>query len=294
MSGVVSFCVGTGRCGTTFITQLASFEPDVAASHERLRLPACFHMFCKWHGIPIDPEGFLADRDEAVQTDLREHRVSFEASALLSHSLVELHERFDARVLLLVRRPDETVASFAARGWFLEPIAWKDPTRPPTIREANNPRHFFGRNLPRGEEAFARWSALTQIGKLAWFWKVRNAAILDQLRALPATHRRIVRLEDFDFEAWRGMAEFLGWTPTIDEARFVELTTSRPNAGPNAPIAPSGWSEQERAEHEAEVGELASALGYEHRIDALLAGADARALPADALGVDDVLARWGR
>ena len=42
----VSFCVGTGRCGTTFLVKLAELEPDVAASHERLRLPATFHMFC--------------------------------------------------------------------------------------------------------------------------------------------------------------------------------------------------------------------------------------------------------
>ena len=294
MTGTVSICVGTGRCGTTFITELASLEPDVAASHERLRLPACFHMFCKWHDIPIDAEGFLADRDEAVDVDLREHDVSFEASALLSHSLVELHERFDARVLLLVRRPDETVASFAARGWFLDPIAWKDRTRPPTIREANNPRHFFGRNLPRGEEAFERWSALSQIGKLAWFWSVRNGAILEQLRALPASHRHIARLEDFDFGGYRAMAQFLGWTPTIDEARFSELAATRPNAGPNPPIVPKRWSAAERAEFEGEVADVAHALGYEHRVAVLLEGADARALPAEALGVEDVLARWAR
>lgn len=282
----VSFCVGTGRCGTTFITELAALEPDVAASHERLRLPACFHMFCKWHGIPIDPEGFLADRDEVVAHDHRDHRVSFEASALLSHSLLELHQRFDARMMLLVRRPDETVASFAARGWFLEPIAWADASRPPTIREANNPRHFFGRNLPRGDE-FKRWNALTQIGKLAWFYNARISAILDQFAQLPASHCHIARLEDFDFAGYRRMAGFLGWTPTIDEAGFQAVASRRPNAGPNEPIHASQWNATERAEFEAELGPLALALGY--RVHA--AGEDARALGVDALSVADVLAR---
>ena len=103
--GRVTFCVGTGRCGTTFITELLRLEPTVAASHERLRVAACFHMFCKWHSIPVDPEGFLQDRDRLVAEDLREHVASFEASALVSHSIAELHQRFDARFILLARSP---------------------------------------------------------------------------------------------------------------------------------------------------------------------------------------------
>jgi len=112
----VAFCVGTGRCGTTFITELLGREAEVAASHERLRLAACYHMFTKWHGIPSDAEGFLADREVAVANDLASHGISFEASALLSHSIAELHDRFDAHFLLLTRRPDACVASFAVRG----------------------------------------------------------------------------------------------------------------------------------------------------------------------------------
>ena len=137
--GIVAFGVGSGRCGTTLLSKLAELEPEVAASHERLRRAATFHMFCKWHGVPIDPEGFLGDRDTVVREDLAEHRVSFEVSALLSHSIAELHERYDARFVMLVRRPDHTVASFAARGWFLDPIPWADATRPPTLPDAMEP-----------------------------------------------------------------------------------------------------------------------------------------------------------
>jgi hypothetical protein len=256
----VSFCVGTGRCGTTFLAKLGELEPAVASSHERLRLPATFHMFCKWHGIPVDPEGFLIDREAAVRADLASHRVSFEANALLSHSIVELYERFDARFLLLVRSPDRTVASFAVRGWFLDPIVWRDPALPPTIREGAEPRHFFGRNLPRGAAEFARWSALSQVGKIGWFWNARIGGILAQLRQLPATHRRIARLEDLDFAHYVDVARFLGWDVTITPHRFAELARSRPNAGA---IAPRDWDARTAAELEAEVGTLAAALGYD-------------------------------
>jgi hypothetical protein len=230
-------------------------------------------MFCKWHGIPADAEGFLVDRDAVVAADHATKRISFEASALLSHSIAELHGRFDARFLLMTRRPDACVASFAVRGWFLEPIAWRDRSKPPTIPDGANPRHFFGRNLPRGDEAFERWSKLTQLGKLGWFWTARNRAILDQLAALPPTYRRLQRLEDFDYRHYLELGEFLGFRPTVSADRFAQLAHSRPNTGPNIPLALDQWSEQGIREFEAEVGPLAETLGYEYRIAKLAAGA---------------------
>jgi hypothetical protein len=268
-AGRVGFCVGTGRCGTTFLAQVAGRELEVAASHERLRLAATFHMYCKWHGIAVDPEGFLLDREEAIRRDLAGRRFSFECSALLSHSLEELFQRFRARFLLLVRSPAETVASFAVRGWFLKPIARKDPSLPPSYREGEEPRHFLGRNIPHGAE-FERWCRLTQIGKLAWFWQARNRAILEQYRRLPASHCRMERLEDLTFQRYQEVAEFLGWQSCINEATFTELARSRPNAGPNPPRRCTDWNPTEVAEFEAEVAPVAEVLGYEHRVNVLV------------------------
>jgi hypothetical protein len=266
--GRVGFCVGTGRCGTTFLSEVAGREPEVASSHERLRLGATFHMFCKWHHLPIDPEGFLLDREEAVRRDLASRRFSFECSALLSHSLEELFDRFRARFLLLVRSPDDTVASFAVRGWFLKTPARRNPSLPPSYREGEEPRHFLGRNIPHGAE-FERWTRLTQVGRLAWFWQARNRAILEQFSRLPETHCRVERLEDLDFPRYREVAAFLGWRTQIDAGTFAELARARLNAGPNAPRKFTDWNPVEGAEFEAEVGPLTEALGYEHRVRAL-------------------------
>jgi hypothetical protein len=274
--GRVGFCVGTGRCGTTFLAQAAGREPGVAASHERLRLGACFHMFCKWHGIPIDAEGFLLDREEAVRRDLAEHQFSFECSALLSHSVEELFGRFRARFVLLVRSPAETVASFAVRGWFMKPCARKDPGLPPSYREGEEPRHFLGRNIPHGAE-FERWTRLTQIGRIAWFWQARNRAILEQFRRLPEAHCRIQRLEDLDFPQYQELAQFLGWGSQIDAGVFAELARARLNAGPNPPRRFTDWSPAEAAEFEAQVAPVAEALGYEYRVQRLAAPARASA-----------------
>lgn len=270
----ICFCVGTGRCGTTFITRVAGLEPRVAASHERLRRAATYHMFCKWHGIAVDHEGFLADREAAIERDLESHDVSFESSALVSHSIAELYQRFAAKFLLLVRRPDHTVASFAVRGWYREPLRWNDPSLPPVLPDAMEPRHFFGRNLPRSVEELERFQALSQVGKMAWFWQARYGDIIRQLRALPATQRHVVRLEELDFDRYRRVAQFIGFSPTISRERYDDLVGQKLNAGPNLPKAPETWSAREIREFEREVATVAETLGYEHRIDELLAGQD--------------------
>lgn len=266
--GRVSFCVGTGRCGTTLISKVAGLEPDVASSHERERLGATFHMFCKWHHIAIDSEGFLQAREKVIRKDLEEKQFSFESSALLSHSLEELHDRFGARFLLLVRNPLDTVASFAVRGWFLRLPARSNPGLPPSYQDGEEPRHFLGRNIPNGSD-YDRWAKLTQIGKLAWFWNARNLAILKQFSRMPLSGCQIVRLEDLAFNRYQEVAAFLGWRSQVAQAAFADLAQSRPNAGPNPPRHFREWSDQEGEELAAEVGPLAEALGYRYRASEL-------------------------
>ncbi len=267
-TGRVAFCVGTGRCGTTFLAEAAGREPDVSASHERERLGATFHMFCKWHRIPVDHEGFLRAREDEIRRDLAARRFSIECSALLSHSLEELHERFGAKFVLLVRHPAETVASFAVRGWFVRTPVRKDLSLPPSFYSGEEARHFLGRNLPHGPE-FERWAGLTQIGRISWFWQARNRAILDQFARLPPDRCRIQRLEDLDFDGYRALAAWLGWESRLDPAAFADLARARPNAGPNPPRRHTDWSPNEIAEYEAEVADVARALGYEYRIAGL-------------------------
>src|SRR5262249_57199298 len=122
----------------------------------------------------------------------------------------------------LVRSAAETVASFAVRGWFLNPCARQDPSLPPSYREGEEPRHFLGRNIPHGVE-FERWTRLTQIGRLSWFWQARNRAILEQFRRLPASHCRLERLEDLDFPRYQALAGFLGWRSPLDAGPFAAL-----------------------------------------------------------------------
>lgn len=283
-SSKVGFAVGTGRCGTLFLHQLMSEESFVASSHERNPDNEAFQRYCKWHGLPVDDEGFLAAKEREIRGDLEGHEFSFEASPFLSFSIKELYQRFDARFLVLVRRPDRVVTSFVHKGFYRRPYFVKNADLALGYQDQSPEQFhtFFARLAPRGEE-FEAWNRMTRVGKVAWFWRAVNERILDQLEAIPDASYRLTRIEELDFSKYRETSEFFGFRSTVGQQDFDALRASKPHAFWRKRNVDQ-WSEQEVAEFERQVGPLAERLGYEYRVTALLDEIRAERAEAERLG----------
>ena len=277
----VGFAIGTGRCGTLFLHQVMEKEPDVASSHERNPDNETFHRYCKWHRLPVDDEGFLATKEKEIAADLGQRRYSFEASPYLSLSVKELHERFGARFLFLIRRPDGVVTSFAHKGFYRTPYLVRDPELASGYQDQSPERFFtfFARVCPRGE-AFGAWNEMTQVGKVAWFWRALNERTLESLQGLPPESYRVLRIEDLDYPKYRESCEFLGFPAQVAKGEFEALRQSKPHAFWRKRNVDQ-WSEQEVREFESQVAELAGRFGYRHRVADLVD--EARAERAESL-----------
>lgn len=262
----VGFAVGTGRCGTKFLAELFAQDPLVASHHERHAFNDTFHRYCRWYGLDVDEAGFLETKRRAIEQDLCDHMFSFEASAFLSLSLDTLVRNLNARVVMMVRRPDRVVASYLNKGWFSADPALDDPHRPPSMQGVAQPHHFLGRTMPKGAE-FTRWRELTRVGKIAWFWNILNRSLVEQSEQL-ADCAMFQRLEDMDYSAYRSLAAFLGAPQGVSETVFTQTRTRRPNASYGARTI-ADWTIRERDEFEAEVREMAEHFGYERRIAVL-------------------------
>lgn len=266
--GRVGFALGTGRSGTHFITRLFADEPRVAAWHERHPLADSFHRYCCWYGLDVDSGGFLANKEAAIRADLATHAISLESSSYLSLSVPQLFERFDARFALIIRRPDEVVNSFSAKGLYATAPQRISPTGIPGYQpNPRRPHHPFSRLAPKGEEAIA-WNAYTAIGKLAWYWRTLNTRTMELLEKLPETHGCVIRIEDFDSDTYRSFASFLGLSSQLDEADFERVVQNRPESKRETRTVHS-WNDTESAEFEAQTRPLAEKLGYEWRVDVL-------------------------
>lgn len=265
--GKVGFAVGTGRCGTYFLYKIFSKEPHIASSHERNVMNEVFHRYCKWYGLSVDDGGFLHTKRLEIEEDLRHHEFSFESSAHLSLSIVELFQEFGAKFVLLVRRPDRVVNSYLHKGWYKETYVRSNPHLALGYQNTRYFHWFLGRIVPSGEE-FLKWQQLTRVGKIAWYWSALNEAVLAQFEKIPASHWMIVRLEDLDYEKFQKIGEFLGVRLTVGRDLFTKVAHSRPNKRVGVPTV-ADWNEQESYEFEQQVAKTAQKFGYEYRIDYL-------------------------
>jgi hypothetical protein len=267
-AGRVAFAVGTGRCGTHFLYRVFTAEPSVASSHERGRFNEAFHRYCRWYDLPVDEEGFFVLKAAEIKADLRQKKsLSFEASAYLSLSIQPLFERFGARFVLMVRRPDEVVNSYWSKGWYAQPYVQSDPSLALGFQPLR-PHNYFSRIAPKDGD-FRTWNALTRVGKIAWFWNVLNSAVLDQFATLLPAQTKVVRLEDLTYQVYGEIAAFFGITTTLGGSGYAAIERARPGTRGRTRIL-AEWSAEEIDQFETHVRPTAERLGYEYRVAELL------------------------
>lgn len=265
--GRVGFGIGTGRCGTKFLSEVISLEPHVSAVHERNPMNEAFQRYCKWNHLPVDDEGFLHIKELEIREDLETNIFSFESSSYLSLSVRDLYDRFGAKFILMVRSPERVVNSLWAKGLYDKPIIRKIDRLAAGYQQYARPHHFLSRLVPTGEMV-TRWYKLTRVGKLAWYWNAFNTYILDQFESIPEAHKMVVKLEDASFDCYLEIPKFCGFQPTIDKADYDEVVERRPNARLNIRTV-SDWNSREISEFEVEVAPMAEYFGYECRADAI-------------------------
>jgi len=265
--GKVGFAIGTGRCGTKFLAKVIELESGISSVHERNPFNETFHRYCKWYGLPVDPEGFLQTKEQEIRQDLEQHCFSFEASAHLSLSVQELYERFGAKFILLVRRPEQVVNSYLRKGWYGRPVVRASSELAPGYQGYDSFHHDLGRIMPSGEK-FLEWKQMSRVGKIAWFWNALNSKVLEQFNCIPATHWRIEKLENLSYQSYLEVAKFLGFEATVTEQTYNQLSQRPPNAKGRLPTVES-WADTAVAEFEAEVEPMARYFGYEHQVSCL-------------------------
>lgn len=266
----VGFAVGTGRCGTKFISQIVDLEDGVSSVHERNPLNETFHRYCKWYKLPVDDAGFIKTKADEIKADLANHLYSFEASAYLSLSLVELYEHFGAKIVLLLRQPDKVINSYLRKGWYSKPYLYNNHDLAPGYQQEERFHHFLGRIVPVGEE-FKTWQHLTRVGKLAWYWQALNQRVLEQFTLIPQSHQLVVKIEELDYNSYLQVASFLGYNSTISKAAYDRIKKSRPNRQNNLPET-TAWNSQEKEELEYYVNQLSQAYDYSSNAKTLQAG----------------------
>ena len=263
----ISFAVGTGRCGTKFLSKVLDLENSVASTHEKHPLNDTFHRYAKWYNLNIDPQGFLWHKKSSIEQELNYKKHSFEASAFLSLSIEELYTEFNAKFILLVRNPEKVVNSYIKKGWYKNNIQISDGNKLPTMQNIDEFHHFLGRTLPKDKYNLDRWRKMTIVGKLAWYWNVLNSEVIKQFERIPSENYLIVKLEDLDFLGYKKIIDFLSIkNSSVCESDFISISSTKINTnGSNS----TGifWNDLHLKEFNQETQPMRKLLGYEKLIE---------------------------
>ncbi|MBK6264526.1 hypothetical protein JKA74_05705 [Marivirga sp. S37H4] len=262
-SDKVAFSIGTGRCGTKFLYELLTHQPNVVSHHERLPMEDSFYRYAEWNSLPIDHTGYFQIKKNAIEEDLGTAQFSFESSAYLSLAVQPLYEYFNAKFIMLVRAPHAVVTSYYKKGWYKDSLFIEDYSKSPGLQpKMSLQHHSFSRIVPSGDE-LKNWMKLSRIGKLAWYYKSLNEKILAQLENLPSSQFMVIKLEDLDFNKYLDIADFLSFKNRLSENTFKKVTNKKVNT-----LSPSHkfykWTDQEKEEFFEHTKDISGKLGYNY------------------------------
>ncbi len=258
----VGFAIGTGRCGTNFISRLLSLEKDVSACHERNPENEAFHRYCKWNKLKVDNTGFIFQKITEIQNDLVKNTFSFESSPHLSLSVWDLWLAIKPKFILLIREPSAMIKSYHKKGIYKDHVIRNNHHLPIGYQNLGGMHRFLGRIVPTGE-MYNDWAKLSQYGKLAWWWRVINELVLLQFELIPFENRRIYSIENLDYAEYKNLVYYMLQKSTrVTESRFQEIVASKPNT--LNPIDKSiTWNEYDKELLMKFVDPLAHYLGYD-------------------------------
>ena len=258
---MIGFALGTGRCGTKFLSEVMSRIPNVDSHHELNPLNETFMRFAHWYDLPVDPAGFLLQKSEEMAPSLRAGQVFFESSAYLSLSVPLLAAHFDCRFVLLVRHPAKVINSYLHKGWYRDAAIRDRADLAPSYQPTDQFHHFLGRILPR-TFSVNDWNALSRVGRLAWYWSALNQAVLDAFQDLPENRYRVVRLEDLsDQTVMDPLIRFLGGEQPLAPDQLASLNDARPNRFTTVPRQ-MDWTSQEMGDYQRFIYPLVDQFGY--------------------------------
>jgi len=245
------FLLGSGRCGTMFLSRLLNQAPKALVLHEPLRhsdievRPACRR----------DPDAGLdyvrRFRKVQIAKKIREHDVSIYGECsqplrCLGHAI--RREIPDATCMILVRDGRAAVRSALNR-----------QTKRGAVNQWN---HAPVMPLP-GDPYREKWDSMSDFEKACWWWMDSYRTLLDHLDGCPIIHFEGT-LNDYDYLKSMVLDPLgIEITRAQWEAHKARKTDNAADAYVVKSI--SEWTEDEHAAFERIAGDTYRRLGYECR-----------------------------
>ncbi|MET0012484.1 MAG: sulfotransferase [Sedimenticola sp.] len=217
------FVLGTGRSGSTTISDVLSKHENIICKHEpKLELVKISTDYA--HGIIDYEQAKNAIHQLYCDTKCYPNVIYGESDQKLSNLVDVIHEVLpQAKFVWLIRNPIDTINSMLSRGWFSNNELFTgigiDPALDPLYRDIFSQYRIQAdlAGLMPSEE----WREMSAFDRNCWYWNYWNSNIEQQLNLLPDNQIMFLKLEEFG-QSIDKLLQFLG----TDNRSNIEVEVS--------------------------------------------------------------------
>ena len=247
---------GAGRCGQKWFAEIFNSHKNWIGTCERFSDYEAFYRYISYYKLPISKEGIFKILELASNRDMSLHQNTFISSPFLSFGVEELVKRLNPNYLFFhIRDPIKAVESLYRKGWYLN--SYNFETIDASIDISVSLHRTLSRITP-GSEFIKKWTKLTRIGKVTWFWATINKAIYDDFNKIQNVDKFFIKLEDVDqnYNFYERLSNKFNFENKITKREFYNVINKAPNRGPTDKYEYKDWNNLEKKEFENIIDEL--------------------------------------
>jgi len=217
------FVTGSGQCGETFLFNLFKNHKKIIAKDESRPLIHSYYKFAKYNNMNIDEAPLIAQLAKVIENATKKRKIAFESSSFLALHTLQIYKEFNSKFIILLRNPFDVSYSLKKKDWYKEKYIKKDKKKiigyQGVASSFHNKHHNFCRLSPKGKY-FTKWNSLDQLLKIKWYWNEIYTEIFSNLKKIPKKNYKVIKIEDFDYNKYLELSEWIGVKPIVSKLFF--------------------------------------------------------------------------
>tara|TARA_Y100001936_G_C15901439_1_gene573494 strand:- start:115 stop:903 length:789 start_codon:yes stop_codon:yes gene_type:complete len=220
------FIVGSGKCGESFLNKLFKNHKNFECYDESRPLLQSYYKFIKYNNLKVDDDPFFSTIKRAINNSNKRKKIYLESSSFLSFHISDLVKKFNSKIIILIRNPNNVSQDLIASGWYKSKYHKSDNNfalgYQGLATNAHNKHHNFSRIAPRNKY-FSKWNKFQPVIKAKWYWDEVNRDLLISSKRINKLNYKIFKIEDFKYQSYLEICEWLKVKPILSKIQFSLL-----------------------------------------------------------------------
>ena len=220
------FIIGTGKCGETFLNKVLKKDRTIDSYDESRPLLQSYYKFIRYNKLKVDEAPLFLNIKKTITNFNKKKKIYLESSSFLSFHAKDLVNKFNSKIIVLLRNPNDVCKDLQESGWYKNKYYKSNDNSVLGYQgistKFSNKHHNFSRLAPKGK-LFLRWNKLNPLAKSKWYWDEVNTRLIKDLKKINKKNYMIVRIEDLKFEKYVEICNWLKIKPILSKIQLKFL-----------------------------------------------------------------------